>query len=643
MAVTGALNAPARRTAFGDVSNTSRAVGEVGGGKDASKSKAKPTVTTGNTREDKENSRVAAEEPWARATIASKAAAIGSKYLSTAPISAGFSGPTTRPTGRANLVAFQQPSTSLHPVVKQVVPKKVTAVFFDKKDHDVGVRPEVASSVDDLVALVDKQIKNPRHYKSQPQLKPDQPVLRRTQSKYLGKSDILVDIEQEIVADDATEAAYEDALEQLSKDFDVQGDEEEAAGSVASVQKQTTLVGFDSEAQPGSYSDPSRFAKALPAPSANTEPEEYWDEDEEQDLYDEQGYTTAHSYRSHGDNTTGGPTTMIAPKVTANIQTELEVAKAIVLQNQTEEEIEEEAWDVSMVAEYGEEIFEYMRVLEANMLPNPHYMDIQTEIQWSMRSVLMDWLVQVHHRFSLLPETLFLTVNYIDRFLSVKVVSLGKLQLVGATAIFVAAKYEEINCPSVQEIVYMVDSGYTVEEILKAERFMLSMLQFELGWPGPMSFLRRISKADDYDLETRTLAKYFLEVTIMDERFVGSPPSFLAAGAHCLARMFLKKGDWTPAHIHYSGYTMAQLRPLLVMISECCQDPRKHHGAVFDKYAGQRYKRASTFVETEISKGFTVSFPPALPPLPTGPGLLDDDDSHVIEYNRMSLLIPTEG
>jgi len=139
---------------------------------------------------------------------------------------------------------------------------------------------------------------------------------------------------------------------------------------------------------------------------------------------------------------------------------------------------------------------------------------------------------------------LFLCVNYIDRFLSSKIVSLGKLQLVGATAIFVAAKYEEINCPSVSEIVYMVDGGYTVDEILKAERFMLSMLQFELGWPGPMSFLRRISKADDYDLETRTLAKYFLEVTIMDERFVGSPPSYVAAGAHCFARMMLKKGDW---------------------------------------------------------------------------------------------------
>lgn len=256
------------------------------------------------------------------------------------------------------------------------------------------------------------------------------------------------------------------------------------------------------------------------------------------------------------------------------------------------------------------------------MLPNAHYMDLQTEIQWSMRSVLMDWLIQVHHRFSLLPETLFLCVNYIDRFLSCKIVSLGKLQLVGATAIFVAAKYEEINCPSVSEIVYMVDGGYTVDEILKAERFMLSMLQFELGWPGPMSFLRRISKADDYDLETRTLAKYFLEVTIMDERFVASPPSYTAAGAHCFSRLLLKKGDWvsdsalscrhlanafqTPAHTHYSGYTWTQLRPLVAMMLECCENPQKHHDAVYDKYSDRRYKRASLFVEAELRKGFTL-------------------------------------
>ncbi|KAF2865501.1 G2/mitotic-specific cyclin 3 [Massariosphaeria phaeospora] len=340
----------------------------------------------------------------------------------------------------------------------------------------------------------------------------------------------------------------------------------------------------------------------------NLEQEEYWDEEEEDEYFDADGYTTARSLRLRGDNTTGGVTIVLAPRVTTKSQRELEAAREYVEARRTVEDIEDEQWDMSMVAEYSDEIFDYMRDLEERMKPNASYMDHQAEIQWSMRSVLMDWIVQVHNRFSLLPETLFLAVNYVDRFLSSKVVSLGKLQLVGATALFVAAKYEEINCPSVSEIVYMVDGAYTVEEILKAERFMLSMLQFELGWPGPMSFLRRISKADDYDLETRTLSKYFLEITVMDERFVGCAPSFIAAGAHCLARFLLKKGDWSQAHVHYSGYTMAQLRPLVTVIFECCEAPQKHHAAVFEKYSDKRYRHASIYVETEIGNNFQLPF-----------------------------------
>lgn len=350
-----------------------------------------------------------------------------------------------------------------------------------------------------------------------------------------------------------------------------------------------------------SHPEPHRRPTLAPV----SEPEEYWD-DEAEENYDEEGYATARSFKSRGDNTTGGATTVLFPKINQKTRKEIAAAKELIEGSKTAEELEDEAWDTTMVAEYGEEIFQYMKDLEIKMLPNAHYMDNQAEIQWSMRAVLMDWIVQVHHRFNLLPETLYLCVNYIDRFLSCKVVSLGKLQLVGATAIFIAAKYEEIDCPSVQEIVYMVDGGYTVDEILKAERFMLSMLQFELGWPGPMSFLRRISKADDYDLETRTLAKYFLEITIMDERFVGSPPSFVAAGAHCLARMMLKKGVWSLAHVYYANYTYSQLFNLILLMVECCEDARKHHCAIFDKYTDKRYKRASHFAESEMKRGFQI-------------------------------------
>jgi G2/mitotic-specific cyclin 3/4 len=351
----------------------------------------------------------------------------------------------------------------------------------------------------------------------------------------------------------------------------------------------------------GSQAHFDRTVSVLPSNA-----EQYTEEDDD-DYYYEDGYTTGRSFAFHGEST--GVTTVLAPRQSDNILHELERARLHVEETRTKEDIEDEQWDTSMVAEYGDEIFGYMKTLEQKLMPNPRYMDQQQEIQWSMRAVLVDWVVQVHQRFSLLPETLFLTVNYIDRFLSCKIVSLAKLQLVGATALFVAAKYEEVNCPTIQEIIYMVDGGYSVDELLKAERFMLSMLQFELGWPGPMSFLRRISKADDYDLETRTLAKYFLEITIMDERMVGCAPSYTAAAAHCMARMMLGKGEWSLPHAHFSGYTYLQISDLLKVILECCENPRKHHSAVFEKYADKRYKRASTYVETQMLRGFALPKP----------------------------------
>lgn len=261
------------------------------------------------------------------------------------------------------------------------------------------------------------------------------------------------------------------------------------------------------------------------------------------------------------------------------------------------DENDEDTYDVTMVAEYAPEIFNYMHELEHRLLPDPYYMDSQDELKWEMRSVLIDWVVQVHSRFNLLPETLFLTVNYIDRFLSKRKVSLLRFQLVGAVALFIAAKYEEINCPTVQEVAYMADNAYLVNDFLKAERFMIDVLEFDMGWPGPMSFLRRTSKADDYDYETRTLAKYFLEITIMDSRFVAAQPSWLAAGAHYLLRKLLGRGAWTEAHVFYSGYTEAQLRPLAEALLQNCRTAETNHKAIFDKYLERRYRRSSTFVQ----------------------------------------------
>jgi len=226
------------------------------------------------------------------------------------------------------------------------------------------------------------------------------------------------------------------------------------------------------------------------------------------------------------------------------------------------------------------------------MLPRENYMDWQEELDWSKRSYIMEWIVLQHMRLDLVPETLFLAVNYVDRFLSQKVISASRLQLVGAAALLLATKYEEIDVPTIGELEFITDNQYTREEITKAERYMLLILNYELGFPSPLNFVRRISKADGYDSDVRTLAKYFLEVTIMDRRFVGSPPSFLAAASQCLARLVLG-GEWQPAHVHLSGYTYPQLLPALEILVSVCRNPSPHHYFIWSKYAAERFRRVS--------------------------------------------------
>lgn len=161
-----------------------------------------------------------------------------------------------------------------------------------------------------------------------------------------------------------------------------------------------------------------------------------------------------------------------------------------------------------------------------------------------MRSVLVDWLIEVQWKSKLLPETLFLSINIIDRFLSRRAVSLVKLQLVGLAATLIASKYEEILSPSISNFIYFSDNAYDEQELLKAERYMLHVLNFNLAYPNPLVYLRRISKADGYDIRHRTLAKYLMELILLDHRMIQCPPSLISAVSLYLARQMLKGGPW---------------------------------------------------------------------------------------------------
>ncbi|KAJ8589031.1 hypothetical protein M405DRAFT_739245 [Rhizopogon salebrosus TDB-379] len=267
-------------------------------------------------------------------------------------------------------------------------------------------------------------------------------------------------------------------------------------------------------------------------------------------------------------------------------------------------EDEVDFFDTTMVSEYSDEIFQYMNELEDDVMPSPDYMDGQGEVTWAMRQTLVDWLLQVHLRWHMLPETLWIAINLVDRFLTKRVVSLVKLQLVGVTAMFIAAKYEEILAPSVDEFVFITENGYTKEEILKGERIVLQTLDFKVSqYCSPYSWMRRISKADNYDIQTRTLGKFLAEVTLLDHRFLRCKPSLIAAVGMYSARRMLG-GDWDDSFVFHSGFVAEHLEPGHQWICEKLLEDNFASQYVCQKYANKKFLKASLFaIEWAKSNG----------------------------------------
>ena len=102
----------------------------------------------------------------------------------------------------------------------------------------------------------------------------------------------------------------------------------------------------------------------------------------------------------------------------------------------------------------------------------------------------------------------------------------------------------EVVAPSAANFLYCADSSYTEVEILQAERYVLKTLVWNMSYPNPIPFLRRVSKADEYNVQVRTIAKYLLEIQCLEWRLIAAPPSLLAASAIWLARLILGFCDW---------------------------------------------------------------------------------------------------
>jgi len=126
---------------------------------------------------------------------------------------------------------------------------------------------------------------------------------------------------------------------------------------------------------------------------------------------------------------------------------------------------ERDAEDPLCATEYVQDMYHHFRGKEAITSVRPLYMENQTHINERMRSILVDWLVEVHLKFKLVPETLYLTINLIDRYLERQEVSRPRLQLIGVTSLLIASKYEEIYPPELRDLVYICDRAYTRTEV----------------------------------------------------------------------------------------------------------------------------------------------------------------------------------
>ncbi|XP_010549257.1 PREDICTED: putative cyclin-A3-1 isoform X2 [Tarenaya hassleriana] len=262
--------------------------------------------------------------------------------------------------------------------------------------------------------------------------------------------------------------------------------------------------------------------------------------------------------------------------------------------------------DPQMCGPYVSDIYEYLRQLEVNpkQRPLPNYIEkVQKEVNSNMRGVLVDWLVEVSEEYKLVSHTLYLTVSYIDRFLSLKSVARQKLQLLGVSSMLIASKYEEISPQNVEDFCYITDNTYTKQEVVEMEAEILLALHFELGSPTIQTFLRRFARIAQEDiinvshLQLEFLCSYLSELSLLDYKCVKFLPSMVAASAIFLARFIMrpKQHPWNPMLQEYTKYKPADLKECVGIIHDLYLSRRGGAlQAVRAKYKQHRFKCVAT-------------------------------------------------
>ncbi|XP_073103936.1 cyclin-A3-1-like [Elaeis guineensis] len=292
------------------------------------------------------------------------------------------------------------------------------------------------------------------------------------------------------------------------------------------------------------------------------------------------------------------------PRTRSRAKKEGEARKVPLLDVSAAEEVHSEAEDPQMCAFYAPDIYQYLRSMEVESKRRPlvNFIEtVQKDVTANMRGILVDWLVEVAEEYKLFSDTLYLTVSYIDRFLSYNALSRQKLQLLGVSCMLIASKYEEISPPHVEDFCYITDNTYTKQEVVKMESDILKFLNFEMGNPTIKTFLSIFTKAGQGDgnypnLQLEFLSNYLAELSLVDYSCVRFLPSVIAASAVFLARFTInpKVHPWSLPLQQQTGYKPSELKDCVCAIHDL-QLNRKWSSltAIREKYKQHRFKCAS--------------------------------------------------
>ena len=183
---------------------------------------------------------------------------------------------------------------------------------------------------------------------------------------------------------------------------------------------------------------------------------------------------------------------------------------------------------------------------EKHSIVPSNFMDFLTQINVRMRSILVDWLWDVAARFKLLPETMGLTIQLIDRYLHVRGASVprAKLQLLGVVCMLIASKYEEIYFPELNDFVYITDKAYSKRQILSMETVVLNGLNFEFSLPTTVRFILVYCQEAAPDCWHIVSNAYIVfKIVSINHRFSSIEPSKIAFAATALGIAWKNLGE----------------------------------------------------------------------------------------------------